>query len=123
MADSFDLEFHAVFNRVSKIIDFRGAYGVNAVHQRINHHIYSLEGKRVIMQERGRRPPKYLTSDQVQLAKLLKQDRFAQNVTSELVSNPHGFVALTVRYGRKKAEQMSLRRRRRRIGRRPRRRY
>ena len=26
--DSFDLEFHAIFDRVSKVVDLKGAYSV-----------------------------------------------------------------------------------------------
>jgi len=123
MPDSFDIEFHAIFRRVSRIVDFRRAYGSDAVRERINQAIYALEGKRTIMEERGQHPPKYLSSDQVQLDKLLKNNRFPDRLTDELLSNPYGFPALTVRYGRKKAVQLSLRKTHRRTGRRPRRRY
>jgi hypothetical protein len=45
MADSFDIEFHRIFDRVSTIVDLKDAYGVNAVNHRIELAKYHHEGR------------------------------------------------------------------------------
>jgi hypothetical protein len=117
LEDSFDLEFHKIFDRVSALVDFKGAYGVNEVNERIERAIFRLKDKRNTVIEERRKPSKILLYNQDQLEKLLKQNRFASRVTSELIANPDGRVALTIRYGRERAKQILLRRARERRGR------
>lgn len=117
MPDSFDLEFHKIFHRVSAVVNLKGAYGVNEVSHRIEQEIFKLEAERVHAEREGRKPPKGLDYKQEQLYKLLRNNRFARRTTSELVSNPDGFVAQVIRYGRKEAERRRLKRFREKRGR------
>jgi len=115
--DSFDIEFHQVFDRVSRVVNLKEAYGVNAVNQRIELVYHKLEGEKLDRRLADKRVPKWINYDQEQLVKLLKHDRFAERTTNELIAKPYGKVALTIRYGRAKAREILLRRARERHGR------
>ncbi|RJS91361.1 hypothetical protein CW705_04005 [Candidatus Bathyarchaeota archaeon] len=115
--DSFDIEFHAIFDRVSKVVDLKGAYSAAAINRRLEQYFLVLEDERLKRIAQGRRVPNRILSDQEQMLKLLKRNRFASRVIAELIANPEGKVALTIRYGRKRAKEILLRRARERHGR------
>jgi len=115
--DSFDIEFHAIFDRVSKVVDLKGAYSVAEINRRLEQYFLALEDERLRRVGQGRRVPKHTLSNQEQMLKLLRRNRFASRVIAELIANPEGKVALTIRYGRKRAKEILLRRARERRGR------
>lgn len=115
--DSFDIEFHAIFDRVSRVVDLKGAYSVAEINRRLEQYFLALEDERLKRIAQGRRAAKRILSNQEQTLKLLKRNRLASRVIAELIANPEGKVALTIRYGKKKAKEILLRRTRERRGR------
>ena len=95
----------------------KGAYSVAEINRRLEQYFLALEDERLKRIVQGRRVPKRILSDQEQMLKLLKRNRFASRVIAEIIANPEGKVALTIRYGRKRAKEILLRRARERRGR------
>ena len=104
-----DKEFHRIFDRVSKIVDLKGARTPQEINRRLNRKIKEgryLPGKNQLALFRGR--------SRIPNLKRLIFAGFGRRAIDEAVSKPRGKVALTLKYGRKKAKDILLARARRR---------
>jgi len=105
-----DKEFHKIFNRVSKKVDLKGADTPQEINRRLNRKIkeYShSSGITPLAQFRARRRISELEN--------LMSAGFGRRTIDEAVANPREKVALTLKYGRKKARDILLARERRRL--------
>ena len=105
-----DKEFHKIFDRVSKIVNFKGAGTPQEIIRRLNRKIkeYSYpSGNTPLAQLRAKRRISDLEN--------LISAGFARRTIDEAVANPQGEVALTLKHGRKKAKDILLNRARRRL--------
>lgn len=105
-----DKEFHKIFNRISKIVDLKGAGTPQEINERLNQKVEKdryLSGKNelALFHARGRIP---------ELKKLIFAG-FARRTIDEAVANPRGKIALTLKYGRERAKDMLLKRARGRL--------
>lgn len=86
----------------------KGAFSVVEINERLEETIKDVRHSRFLLKPRARMIARNL--------KKLKDARFGNRVIKEASEKPRGKVALTLRYGRKKAKRMLLERARRRIG-------
>ena len=103
-----DSEFNRIFDRVIFIVDLRGAKTPAEINKRL---------KMACDQARSLRRtyrPKLSQGWISFLRKLVPS--FGRRTIDEAVANPRGKVALTLKYGRKKAKDILLDRARRRLG-------
>jgi len=110
-----DKEFHAIFDRVSRTINLKGAYTPDEVHRRLRRVRRHYKEQEAEFKDRDRRPPKSLVKKRRNIENLIVSD-FGQRVASEAFWNPDGIIGLTLKYGRAKAREVLLRRHRRRLG-------
>lgn len=105
-----DKEFHKVFNRVSKKVNLKGAGTPQEINRRLNWKIkeYShVTGKTPLAQ--------FCAKRRISDLKKLIFAGFGRRTIDEAVANPQEKVALTLKYGRKRAKDILLDRARRRL--------
>ena len=106
-----DKEFHPIFNRVSEVVDLKGAFSVDEVNERLERTIRGIKRSR-----RAGRLRKGRAGFIEKNLKRLEKAGFGKAVIKQASENPRQIVALTLRYGRKKAKKILLERAKRRIG-------
>lgn len=98
-----DKEFHRIFDRVSKIVDLKGAGTPQEINERLNRKI-----------KEGRYLPRrsqlglFLARSRIPNLKRLIFAGFGRRTIDEGVARPQGIVALTLKYGREKAKDILL---------------
>jgi hypothetical protein len=97
-----DKEFHKIFDRVSKIVDLKGADTPQEVNRRLNQKIKEY-------------PPR-ISSGWISFLKRLIFAGFSRRVIDQTISQPYGLVGLTLKHGRERARHILLARARRRLG-------
>ena len=106
-----DIEFHFIFDRVSRMVSLKGCTSTNDINKRIKNKIKRY--RKDLQENRGSKKTRYNLS---QLKKLLHRG-FGRRTINEAIADPYGKVSLTLQYGRKKAEEILLARARKRFGR------
>lgn len=105
-----DKEFHKLFDRISIIVDLRGAATPREINKRLNRKIKEyryLSRKGQLASFRASRMPDFL--------KRLISAGFGMRTIDEAVANPRGKIALTLKYGRGKARRILRKRAQRRL--------
>jgi len=106
-----DKEFHPIFDRVSAVVDLKGAGTPAEINKRLREKIRAYET------QEGKRLNPVRTKRLISQLRGLMFAGFGRRTIDEAVANPQGKVALTLKYGREKAKDILLARARRRIGR------
>jgi hypothetical protein len=103
-----DKEFHPLFDRTSKVVNLEGCGTAREINERLNQAIEEVKseyGTDPLAQLRDRR--------QISNLKRLIFAGFARRAINEAIANPEGKIALTLKYGRKKAKGILQERHRR----------
>jgi len=105
-----DKEFNEVFNRVTRTVDLKDAESPSAVNSRLNGQIMKYH------QKAGRNPLSRMRAEAKSepLRKLIRSG-FGRRVIDEAFAKPQGKVALTLKYGRERAERILKKQQKRRI--------
>jgi hypothetical protein len=120
-----DREFHPMFDRVSKKVNLKGAGSPAEINNRLTKAIKKEEEKIKMIKEainEGYAKRSALTTWLKKIRTDIKYDKqlifagFGRRTIDEAITRPRGKVALTLRYGRKKAKDILLERARNRIG-------
>jgi hypothetical protein len=120
-----DREFHPIFDRVTRKVNLKGAGSPAEINERLTKHIKKEKKKIKMIKEaiseghiNKQATRKWLKKIRVSIKDLkqLMSAGFGRRTIDEAISRPHGKVALTLRYGRKKAKEILLERARRRLG-------
>lgn len=106
-----DREFNEVFHRVSRKVDLKGA-GTPA---EINERLYQKIRAYRLLRKKKRLNSKVARRRISDLKRLIFAG-FGRRTIDEAIAKPQGKVALTLRYGRKRAKDILLARARGRIG-------
>jgi hypothetical protein len=105
-----DIEFHKVFNRISKKINLKGAGTPAEINARLNKKINQ------IRYEYGLNPLGQLQAEsKISPLKTLMFAGFGRRTIDEAIANPTGKVALTLKYGPEHARYVLEKRARKRI--------
>jgi hypothetical protein len=105
-----DKEFHRVFDRISEKVDLRGAGTPAEINERLNRKI---EEYKYLY---GTNPLAQLQAEsRIAPLRTLIFAGFGRRTIIEAIADPHGKVALTLKYGRKKARHILLKRTRKPI--------
>jgi hypothetical protein len=102
-----DREYIPSFDRVSKIIDFKGCGTADEIHECIRQKQRANDFRATLKQLRPRFSKKSAQYENEQLQKLIDND-FGVYTIAYANRHPDGIVNLTLRYGREKAEQLLL---------------
>lgn len=105
-----DREFQPIFHRFSRTVSLKGCISTNDINQRITKKINRF--KKEPKEKTAKKGARYNIS---QLRKLQRRG-IARRIINEAIVEPDGYVALTLRYGRKKAEEIRLAQARKRLG-------
>lgn len=105
-----DKEFHKIFNRISKIVDLKGAGTPQEINRRLNRKINEYRD----LPRRTQLAVFFARSRMPNLKKLIFAG-FSRRTVDEAVANPRGEIALTLKYGRERARDMLRKRARRRL--------
>jgi hypothetical protein len=98
-------EFHKIFQRVSYVIDLKGALTPEEIDRRLRWIQKGLEG----YSEKARsKSGKRYYRKKARAIQRLRQNRFPERAIAEASFNPYGIVSLTLHYGRRKAQAMKL---------------
>lgn len=103
-----DKEFHPIFDRISEIVDLKGAFSVVEINERLEETAKDIKRSPFLRRSRANLVGKNLIK--------LKDAGFGSRVIKEASENPRGKIALTLKHGREKAKKILLERSRRRIG-------
>ena len=106
-----DREFHPIFDRVSRKVNLKGAGTPAEINKRLKQKIDEYASLRIKKQLKPR-----VAKRRIYDLKKLMFAGFGRRTIDEAVANPQGKIALTLRYGRKKAKDILLARARERIG-------
>jgi hypothetical protein len=102
-----DIEFHPVFNRISKLVNLEGCGTPEEINSRLNRKIN--EYKQIY----GAGPfGPFQVQSRISGLRNLVAAGFGRRCIDEAIAYPHGIVALTLKYGRKRAELILTRRKR-----------
>jgi len=105
-----DKEFHELFDRISEKIDLKGASTPAEINQRLSGKI------REYGHASGTSPfASFHVENRISRLKRLIFAGFGRRAISEAIANPHGIVALTLKYGKRRAREILLKRRRKPI--------
>jgi hypothetical protein len=105
----YRIEFHALFDRISKKIDLSGAGTVEEINARLRGAINEIRYQYAL------NPLGQLQAESaISPLQALIFGGFARRVIDEAIANPHGFVALTLKLGRQRAKEITAKRARRR---------
>ena len=104
-----DIEFHFIFDRVTRTVSLKGCTSVNDINKRIKNKVKQI--KKEAHKKRGGKA-RYSVS---QLRKLLFRG-FGRRTINEAIVDPNGKISLTLQHGRKKAREILLARARKRLG-------
>ena len=105
-----DIEFHPIFYRFSRTVSLKGCTSTSDINQRITKKI-----NRYKKASKGKTTKKGTRYNISQLRKLQRRG-IARRIINEAIVEPDGLIALTLRHGRKKAEEILLARARKRFG-------
>jgi hypothetical protein len=103
-----DREFDKVFDRVSRKVDLKGAGTPAEVHRRLNRKI-----KEIKHEYRTDLLSQLRAESKIAPLRTLIFRGFGRRVIDEAVADPHGKIALVLKYGRKRAKRILLKRRKR----------
>ena len=96
-------EFHKIFQRVSYDVNLKDASTPEDIDDRLNDAIWNFrEAARAAWKESEKKRLYKKARD----IKILKENGFAKATIREVINNPYGFVSLTLRFDRDKAEEM-----------------
>ena len=105
-----DKEFHKLFDRISKIVDLKGAGTPQEINRRLNRKIKEYR----YLPRKSQLAVFFARSRMPNLKKLIFAG-FGRRTIDEAVANPRGKIALTLKYGREKARDILRKRARRRL--------
>jgi hypothetical protein len=120
-----DKEFHPIFDRVSRKVSLKGAGTPAEINKQLTKAIKEEKKKKRMIKKAIRNghisrsaASGWLRkiSNDIKDTKQLIFAGFARRTIDEAITRPRGKVALTLRYGRKKAKDILLERARKRIG-------
>lgn len=107
-----DKEFHRIFERASVEVEFRGAGTPAEINERLNQKIESYKSL-----ARNKQMSPSTARRRISNLKKLIFSGFGRRTIDEVIADPQGRIALTLRHGREKARDVLLARARGRIGR------
>jgi hypothetical protein len=102
-----DVEFHPIFNRISKLVNLQGCGTPEEINARLNRKINEYKET----YDTGPFGPFIVQRRTAPLRTLILRG-FGRHCIDEAIAHPHGKVALTLKYGRKNAELILTRRKR-----------
>jgi len=106
-----DKEFHKLFNRVSRIVNLKGA----GTPQEINRRLKQKMDEYMHLRRKDQLAVFHERSQWRLNLEKLRFRGFARRVIDEAIANPHGEIALILKYGTEKAGQILRWRARRRL--------
>jgi hypothetical protein len=106
-----DKEFHPIFERTTRVVDLKGAGTPAEINERLHQKIGEVKSSL----KKGRMKIPQARRWISRLRQLIFAG-FGRRTIDEAIAKPRGVVALTLRYGRKKANEILLKRGRKRIG-------
>jgi hypothetical protein len=105
-----DKEFNKVFNRISETIDLRGAGTPAEISKRLYRKIREIE-----YDNRANPLAPLQLESKISPLKTLISEGFGRRTIAEAMADPHGKVALTLKYGRHQARRILAKRSRKRL--------
>ena len=103
-----DKEFHKLFDRISQRINLEGAGSPTEINERLRQRIQELKyiyGNDPLAPLRTQGP--------ISQIRALISGGFARHAIDEAIANPHGEIALTLKLGKRRAQKILMKRRRR----------
>ncbi len=104
-----DREFIHIFNRTARYIDVKGAYDPRELDDRMR----KIQKAMLIRKHKSKTDAeKWKYHRKQKNIKKLRDHGFSRRVIEEAIADPYGKIALTLKHGFKKAEDILLKRRR-----------
>ena len=96
-------EFHKIFRRVSYDVDLKHTSTPEDIDDRLDNAIWNF---RMAAKATWRESEKKKLYKKAKGLEILKENGFAEATIREVINNPYGFVSLTLRFDRDRAEEM-----------------